>query len=462
MVSSSLARAGNKRARMRPTLAIAESHAPDPLTYGLPTTDAERRLVEEQRELLAVQPEPEQEEPTIFGGVYRAPAACLLAAAARSPASFVFGGASVASHAFADASLPFAAVLRDADGDAMQRPLKLRLAAREYATVLHAVAHPALRECLSSEARRRLRAVIVMGGPQVITMLHVASLALIQALGDAPDDPDHHSVVAPIGAFLATVDAAHTAWSAAFSCQAPARLAAAGVPRGALAAAARAAHAHMTAHPRADDGASFGHHHDPRPSFGPDSRAHGRPLPPHLTGLPAGAPTPFVGAGDDWFSSLRPGFGARGGAPRRGGGSMLPGLPDLASGIKGRDLPMRRLMLSYQRRGMTGSGTSRVGGPAKYVSLAGAPLMPGVKVSAKALKRGRDDGEGDEGGGMPDASAADASRNLAPAPARFGGLESLASAAAGPGSADLPVGPPPALSGERGDGGWDSVLAGSG
>lgn len=102
-------------------------------------------------------------------------------------------------------------------------------------------------------------------------------------------------------------------------------------------------------------------------------------------------------------------------AAAMGGGTVKP--------IKGKDLPMRRLMMSYQRRGMTGSGTSRLGGPAKYVSLAGAPLASEVRVSAKTLKRGRGDSD------APDSGSASSGKNQAVVAKTFAGLDSLASVA---------------------------------
>lgn len=382
---------------------------PDPLVYGLPTSDEERKLVEEHRELLRVVPEDDEDEGrSIFGGIQREPAASMVAAAARNPAAFVFGGASIASHVFSDASLPYAPVLRAADGETMRRPVTLRAAAREYATVLRAIAHPLLCRNLSDEARRRLRSVVVLGGPQVIAMLHSGAVAFLTSAADLSGSGSavvEQQVLATLHSFLDVIEAAHASWCAAFASQAPSRLVGMGLSRGALGAAARAASQYMSA-----------------------SSMHAPGLSPHAGGPPS-----------EWYSSrgLNPAEAFRpfavpapGPLARPGGGTMPPRLPDLAAGIKGKDLPMRRLMLSYQRRGMTGSGTSRLGGPAKYVSLANGPRTSSVRVSARSLKRARDDddaaSEEEDGSDSGEPSGV---RNLAAVHGTYEGLDSLASAA---------------------------------
>ncbi|KAA0173319.1 hypothetical protein FNF27_05243 [Cafeteria roenbergensis] len=448
--AAALAAAGNERARQRPALLVGAPLRPDPLAFGLPTTDEERKLVEEQRELLRVLPEEEEEERSIFGGIQREPAASMVASAARNPAAFVFGGASIASHVFPDASLPYAPVLRAADGESMRRPVTLRAAAREYATVLRAIAHPLLCRNLSDEARRRLRSVVVLGGPQVIAMLHSGAVAFLTSaaeLSGSSSPTVEQQVLATLHSFLDVIEAAHASWCAAFASQAPSRLVGMGLSRGALGAAARAASQYMSVPPM------------PTPGFSP----------------PAGGPPA------EWYSSrgLNPAESFRpfavpvpGSLARSGGGSMPPRLPDLAAGIKGKDLPMRRLMLSYQRRGMTGSGTSRLGGPAKYVSLANGPRSSGVRVSARSLKRSRDDDDAasDDDDGSDSGEPAGV-RNLAAVHGNYEGLDSLASAAVtatvGPASSHRMASlAPPSLEHAVGfpadslaPQGWDQVLA---
>jgi hypothetical protein len=432
--------------------AVVEAEAPeasDPeAAAALLATEA--ALAEAEARALDVSVPAPKELTTVFGTVDHGTARAALNAVNANPAAFVYGGASMGCHVMPDAALPCAPVLAGLSSGSASNLAISKAARREYFAIFRATSHPLVGQMLSNEAKRRLRAMIVLGGPQVIASLFSSAQSFLRRIHAAGrhQPQDEELVEGLVADLLQAVAVCHDCWCAAFAVQAPARLGGTRLPPRVLAAATNAARVSLAA--------SAGLPRPPLQLSSLGSAGSGQPdLSMAASALPtggsqfamldstadlSGATSAFTSAG---FPPLPPlssssAFGASSTSMLRAAASERQA--DFAhaaparmqrngtTAIKGKDLPMRRLMMSYQRRGMTGSGTSRLGGPAKYVSLAGAPLSSGVRVSAKVLKRGRGDSDG-SGGGEEGVTVTAAGPNQAVVATDFGGLDSLAIAA---------------------------------
>lgn len=443
---------------------------------GSVSVTTEAALAELEARELDLSVPPRKEKTTMFGTVDYGVARAAIHAVNANPAAFVFGGASLGSHVMPDASLPCAPVLAGLSSGSAANVGIARAASREYFAIFKALAHPLVHQMLSEEAKRRVRAMIVLGGPQIVASLCCSANSFLRKIHAAGPGalPDEDVVEGLVADLLQALAVAHDCWCAAYAAQAPARIGGAGrIPPRALAAAANAARNSMVA------SAALPRPPLQLPSISADGSHTGFSM-GGVTALPS--QFGFMDSGVD-LAGQSSSFGTAGFPPLPSPaafGSSMAMLRAASSerqsvlahstaaaasaaayqhnattAIKGKDLPMRRLMMSYQRRGMTGSGTSRLGGPAKYVSLAGAPLTTEVRVSAKVLKRGR--GESDSSGEQGDATQVTAAgANQAVLATSFGGLDSLASAAmpslsgmqlpstvpVRPGSGTLPIAPP--------------------